>query len=157
VLLIDHQPRRAAGLRGVMREAFWQVHMRAACTLSGGVQEAREAGRLDLIVLELELPEWGGIDALLHVRRELPWLRVLAVVSAEKPNLASAALEAGAVGCISRTLSLFATAAAIRFLAEAGGFYVPSYDHLRRGRPRVAPGAACDQVITPPPRHTSAS
>jgi DNA-binding NarL/FixJ family response regulator len=92
-----------------------------------------------------------------HFRRELPWLRVLAVVSPEKPNLATAALEAGAVGCIPDTLSFFATAAAIRFLAEAGGIYVTSYELLPRAPMCVGPRDATSQVMTPPPRQTSPS
>lgn len=132
VLLIDDRPRRAAALRGAMNEAFWQVSLRCAYTVSDGVQSAREARKLDLVVLRLEMPEWRDIEALVHIRRELPWLRVLAVCSVDDPAIAAAALEAGAAGCIPETLSLLGTAAAIRLLAEAGGIYVASSDFLRQ-------------------------
>ncbi|HWI37583.1 MAG TPA: response regulator [Burkholderiales bacterium] len=149
VLLIDHRPRHAAALRGVMTEAFWQVHMQCVYTVSAAVQAAREARSLDLMVLQLEMPEWRDIEALTHIRSEVPWIRILAVSSTEDFGLAAAALKAGAVGCIPDTLSTFAKAAAIRFMVEADGIYAPSPEFLRQPRR--------NQVITPPPKQASPS
>jgi DNA-binding NarL/FixJ family response regulator len=132
VLLVDNQPRRAASLRAVTNKAFGDVRIRSACSLCAGLQQARDAEKLDLVVLELDLPGCSGIDALLRFRREFPSLRVL-VVSANDPNRATAALEAGAVGYIPNTVSLLATAAAIRLIGE-GGIYVPSSESLRAAR-----------------------
>ena len=142
VLLIDHHARRAASLCAVMYEGFWGMRMRRAYTLPGGLQIAREAHRLDLIVLKLDLPGYTGIDALLQLRNELPSMRVLVVAHAGHAGLARAALEAGAVGFIPKTMSFFATAAAIRLIAE-GGIYVPSAESLH-----TAPSAVCSA----PPR-----
>ena len=149
VLLIDDRPRHAASLRGVMREAFWQVQLHSAYTVSAAVQAAREARKFDLAVLRLEMPEWRDIEALSHIRSEVPWLRILVISSTDDFGIAAAALNAGAVGCLPDTLSTFAKAAAIRLMAEADGIYAPSPEFLRRA-PR-------HHVITPPPKQASPS
>lgn len=149
VLLIDDRPRHAAGLRGVTREAFWQLQLQCVYTVSAAVQAARETRKLDLVVLRLEMPEWRDIEALTHIRSEAPWLRILAVSSTDDFGVAAAALKAGAVGCIPDTLSTPAKAAAIRLMAEADGIYAPSAEFLRLARRH--------HVITPPPKQASPS
>src|SRR2546425_10651021 len=141
VLLVDDRPRRAASLRAVMSAAFGDVRIRSACTLCAGLQQARDAAKLDLVVLELDLPGCSGIEALLRFRREFPSLRVLVLSAIEHSNGATAALEAGAVGYIPKSLTLFAAAAAVRLIGE-GGVYVPSAESFRaaRGTGRTARG-----------------
>src|SRR6266851_6499729 len=118
VILVDDRPRRAVALRAVMSVAFGDVRVRSACTLSAGLRQARDALKLDLVVLELDLPGCSGIEALLRFRREFPPLRVLVLSAIEHSNGATAALEAGAVGYIPKTVSLLATAAAVRLIGE---------------------------------------
>jgi DNA-binding NarL/FixJ family response regulator len=116
----------------VVSVAFGDVRICSACTLSAGLQQARDAQKLDLVVLELDLPGCLGIEALLRFRREFPSLRVL-VLSAIEHSSSAAALEAGAIGYIPKGLSLFATAAAVRLIGE-GGAYVPSSESPRAAR-----------------------
>ena len=117
----------------VMSVAFGDVRVRSACTLSAGLRQARDAEKLDLAVLELDLPGCSGIEALLRFRREFPSLRVVVLSAIEQSSCATTALEAGAVGYIPQSLSLFATAAAVRLIGERG-IYVPSPESLRAAR-----------------------
>ena len=133
VLLVDDRPRRAASLRALTSQAFGDVRIRSACTLCAGLQQARDAEKLDLVVLELDLPGCSGIEALLRFRQEFPSLRVLVLSAIEHSSGATAALEAGAVGYIPKSLSLFATAAGVRLIGE-GGIYVPSPESLQAAR-----------------------
>lgn len=89
------------------------------------MQQAREAGRLDLVLLDLGLPGCTGIDSLLRFRREFPAIRVLVVSADADPACVRAALEAGAAGYVPKAFPPLAIAAAIRLVAE-GGTYIPS-------------------------------
>jgi DNA-binding NarL/FixJ family response regulator len=133
VLLVDDQPGRASSLRILTNRAFGDVRMRTACSLAAGLQKARETKELDLVVLELNVSGACGIDALLAFRQEFPSLRVLVICGDEHSSRSTPALEAGAVGYVPKTVSLLATAAAIRLIAE-GGTYVPTSEFLPRVR-----------------------
>jgi DNA-binding NarL/FixJ family response regulator len=63
----------------------------------------------------------------------LPAVRVLVLCAVDTPGLATAALEAGAVGYIPTSLTLCAAAAAVRLIGE-GGIYVPSPESLQATR-----------------------
>jgi DNA-binding NarL/FixJ family response regulator len=130
VLLVDDQPGRASSLRILTSRAFGDVRMRTACSLSAGLQQAREAETLDLVVLDLDVSGCSGVEALLCFRRELPEQRVLVISVDEDCRRAQAALEAGAVGYLPGRVSLLATAAAIRLIGE-GGTFIPGVESAR--------------------------
>lgn len=124
VLLVDDRAMVLGTLAAVTSQAFEGVTLRVASSLEHAVQEAREADQLDLVLLDLSLPGCEGIDALVRFRAEFPALRVLVFSARDHNETVTAALEAGAVGYLPKTLSLPAIAAAIRLLGE-GGTYVP--------------------------------
>src|SRR2546425_1652965 len=124
VLLVDDHSTVLETLGAVTRRAFGDVRIRTATTLSEGLQQARDAGQLDLVPLDLGLPDCSGIDALLRFRREFPVIRVLVVSANEDRGCVTAALEAGAAGFVPKSFSPPAIAAAIRLVAE-GGTYIP--------------------------------
>ena len=125
VLLVDSRPDRMATLLAVTSQAFADMRFHSAATLLAGLQQARELERLDLVVLDLALPGCSGIQALTCFRSEFPSLRIVILDGVDGSSLAIAALAAGAVGYIPKTISLLATAAAIRLTGEAGT-YLPS-------------------------------
>jgi DNA-binding NarL/FixJ family response regulator len=124
VLLVDDHPMVLETLGAVTRRAFGDVRVLTANTLSEGLQRARDAERLDLVLLDLGLPGCSGIEALLRFRREFPAIRVLVVSSNDERACVTAALEAGAAGFIPKGFPPPAVAAAIRLVAE-GGTYIP--------------------------------
>jgi DNA-binding NarL/FixJ family response regulator len=125
VLLVDDQPTALEMLGAVVRRAFGKVRMRTACELSEGLQRARSAESLDLVLLDLGLPGCAGIDALLHFRREFPGMRVLVVSAREDRATVTAALVAGAAGYIPKSVPLLKMVEAMRLVAD-GGTYVPA-------------------------------
>jgi DNA-binding NarL/FixJ family response regulator len=136
VLLVDDHPTVLETLGAVTRRAFNDVHIRTASTLSEALQQARDAERLDLVLLDLGLPGCSGIDSLLRFRTEFPSIRVLVVSAEEDPQRVTAALEAGAAGYVPKRFTPAAIAAAIRLVAE-GGTYIPP-GALEPARPAAA-------------------
>ena len=57
----------------------------------------------DLALVELDMPEPGGVRAIGAIRRSAPSLRVVAMSGQEEPELAMEALRAGAQGFLSKT------------------------------------------------------
>jgi DNA-binding NarL/FixJ family response regulator len=125
VLLVDDQPTALEMLGAVVRRAFTKARVRTACDLAEGLQRARNADWLDLVLLDLGLPGCSGIEALLHFRREFPATRVLVVSAREDRATVTAALVAGAAGYVPKTAPLLKMVEAIRLVAD-GGTYIPA-------------------------------
>lgn len=96
-LVVDDHPLFARGLELLLPEAS---HGRVEVV--GWTSDARLAGsdaraRLpDLALVDLMMPEPGGLRAIAAIRRSTPGCRVVAMSGSEDSDLAVAALEAGA-------------------------------------------------------------
>ena len=127
VLIVeDHQIVRE-GMRKVVGIVFSgaQVEILEASTL----MEARqiiEASKqfLDLVLLDINLPDAGGTDVVECVKAEWAALPVVVVSACEDWGVASAFLRAGALGFIPKSSNIGVMISALR-LASAGGRYFP--------------------------------
>ena len=93
----------------------------------GGVAEGLErlrAGGIDLVLLDLALPDAEGLDALARLRAAHPDVRVAIVSAAADRHTILACLEAGAVGFVPKTAQREVLAGALRLVFD-GGTYVP--------------------------------
>jgi two-component system chemotaxis response regulator CheB len=74
------------------------------CDSSAGIVRAAQRVRPDMVALELELPDEGGVKATQRIMHEHP-TRIVVIVSHDQRRsaLADAALAAGAVGVIPRS------------------------------------------------------
>ena len=68
--------------------------------------EAATTHRPDVVLMDLQMPGMGGIEAIRRVREAHPETRVLVLSAHEEDLLKAQALEAGAVGYISKHTSL---------------------------------------------------
>ena len=94
VLLIDDSPEDAAAFRNLLAEVGGEVRLRWARTLD----EAATMIDSDTacILLDLELPDGGGLDGLRRLLRRWPRTAVLAVTGTVDVHLGAAAVAAGA-------------------------------------------------------------
>jgi DNA-binding NarL/FixJ family response regulator len=79
---------------------------------------------LDLVLLDLGLPDCGGIDTLKRFRRAHPKSRVVVFSDVDDPACMVAAMQGGASGFLPKTLTRPVISAALRLVA-AGGTYMP--------------------------------
>jgi DNA-binding NarL/FixJ family response regulator len=91
---------------------------------------------IELLLLDLELPDASGIDGLRRVRGARPDLPVVVISAHEDAELARTVLAAGAVGFIPKSSSRPLLQRAIA-LVRAGGVYVPPLT-LERSRADTA-------------------
>ena len=75
--------------------------------------------RPEVVLMDLVMPDMGGVDAIRLIRERYPWIKVIALTSFPEEELVQAALAAGAMSYLLKTISASNLAAAIR-AAHAG-------------------------------------
>jgi len=96
-LLIEDNPGDAV----LIQETFAgvetvSVQVEVANTLSAGLVRLRQPVRIDVVLLDLNLPDSSGLDTLDRVREEAPDLPVVVMTALTDERLAKRAIEKGA-------------------------------------------------------------
>ncbi|MBS0363216.1 MAG: response regulator transcription factor [Proteobacteria bacterium] len=78
--------------------------------------------RPQVVILDLNLPDLGGLEILARLLREDPAVRVLVLSMHAEPLYASRALKAGAKGYVSKAAAPDEIAAALRAVARGEGY-----------------------------------
>lgn len=100
ILLVEDHPIVRDGLKRLLA-AIPAAAVREETTGRGALAAVR-ARRPDLVILDLNLPDMGGLDVLGRLKREDPTLGVLVLSMHGEPIYAVRALEAGAGGYVSK-------------------------------------------------------
>lgn len=123
LIVEDHAPAREA-LTSVALEAFGTPSIHFAGSFAQAVQKATDAHALDMVLLDLDLPDCEGIDTLTRFREAHPAMPVVALSDVDDRACAMAAVEGGAAGFLMKTLARPLISAVLRLVA-AGGIYIP--------------------------------
>jgi DNA-binding NarL/FixJ family response regulator len=141
VLIIDDHLITQQVLSAVISSVFEGATVHVASDLEAGIGFA---GSLSpppgLVLLDLGLPGYRGIQALVRFRAAFPDLRVIVVSAADDIKTVRRALEVGAVGYIPKTTSPNVMVAALN-LVVAGAVYMPAEVFIRPGKESVATGS----------------
>jgi DNA-binding NarL/FixJ family response regulator len=153
-LVVDDHALIRDALRGVLRELDPQGEVLEAAT---GVVARRlwlGAGDIDLVLLDLHLPDSDGLELLVEIGRERPGTAVVMLSGDVDPERIHQALAHGAQGYIPKTESRSVLAHALG-LVLAGGVYVPTAAVVGLAGIRAAerPGSA-QQAAADAPRPT---
>jgi DNA-binding NarL/FixJ family response regulator len=97
LLIVDDHPVVRDGLRGLFADdPDFQVVGEAA---NGAEAVARvERGGADVVLMDLRMPEMGGVEAITRLRRTAPGVRVLVLTTYDTDSDVPPAIEAGATG-----------------------------------------------------------
>ncbi|MGH8688893.1 MAG: response regulator transcription factor [Burkholderiales bacterium] len=123
VLIVDDHPIVAEYLRAAAGRAMPEAIIRLAANLEDALESMRETPAA-LVLLDLGLPGYGGIESLLKFRKACPDARVIVISSEDEQRLIQGALAAGAAGYIPKTSGPKVMLNALRLVAE-GGRYIP--------------------------------
>jgi DNA-binding NarL/FixJ family response regulator len=107
-------------MNSVARVAFPGATIRAAASLASAQSAARSMADLDIVLLDLDLPDSEGLDGLWCFRADFPQAKVVIVSSRDAPELIADALDLGASGFIATSLGI--SVPALRLVAQ-GGIY----------------------------------
>jgi len=114
----------------LVREAFAQL-LEADCDVVGAVADGRallEAARAlypDIVVLDIAMPLLNGLDAARRLRQIMPEVKTIFLTVSEDPELAAAALRAGAAGFLLKSSAASELLQAIRDVTEGRSYITP--------------------------------
>jgi DNA-binding NarL/FixJ family response regulator len=103
VLLVDDHGLVRHGLQLLIQETSPSLRVQLADSLAQALQVLRTAGRFDLVLLDLTLGDIHGMAGLLRLREQHPYVPVVIVSAQDDRDTVLAALDAGAMGFISKS------------------------------------------------------
>jgi len=101
ILVADDQPFLRSAVRALLEsKSGWEV-----CGEASDGQEAIERTeelRPDVVIMDVFMPRLNGIEATRQIHQSFPGVQVLILTFHDLPDLARAAMDAGARGCLSK-------------------------------------------------------
>jgi DNA-binding NarL/FixJ family response regulator len=138
VLLVDDHALLRDGVALVMEREFAGLQLLQAGTLAEMRSAIAQHVDIQLVLLDLTLPDGNGIAELPRLREVAPNARIVALSADESTETVMAAINAGAAGFIPKSVQSGAMLQALRVVLD-GGVYLPGAAVERRAAPR--PGA----------------
>src|SRR5436190_18936431 len=121
VLVDDHQLFRA----GVRSELAGRVDLVGGAATVAEAVELIRAQRAEVVLLDVQMPDGGGVAGIEAVRDELPEVQFLALSVSDAPDDVIAVIRAGARGYVTKTISPPELADAIRRVADGDAVFSP--------------------------------
>jgi DNA-binding NarL/FixJ family response regulator len=124
VLCVDDHPTLRTGLAAIVNRQTNMTLIGAAVSAREGIRMFRET-RPDVTLMDLQLPDLNGIEALISIRSEFPEARVLILTTFDRDVDIRRSLQAGAAGYLLKSASSKELLAAIQNVHQ-GKKSVPS-------------------------------
>lgn len=124
ILLIDDHALFREGMLHVLKGMAEAPQVFEAGSAGEGMQLANEQAPLDLVLLDLHLPEIDGFTILARLHNSHPDLAVIVLSASEDFQDAKRALDLGAMGYIPKSATSQVMLSAIH-LVLSGGIYLP--------------------------------
>ncbi|HKW37771.1 MAG TPA: response regulator transcription factor [Burkholderiales bacterium] len=125
VLVVDDHPLICEALRQVLKALDRDIELLEAGSGRDALAQAARSDGLDLILLDLALPDADGFEVLRQLRERHPSFPVVVLSASEQAQIVMRALDAGAMGFIPKTASNEVLLGALR-LVLSGGVYLPA-------------------------------
>jgi DNA-binding NarL/FixJ family response regulator len=149
ILVVDDHALIREALRGLLKELKRGAIVLEASDCGRALQLITEHADLDLVLLDLQLPDRDGFSVLAELRESYPALAIVVLSAAQDRDKVVRALDLGALGFIPKTAKREVMLSALQ-LVLSGGVYIPP-EVLTRGNP-VPPGTeAAGSVSDRPP------
>lgn len=138
ILIIDDHPLIREALHHVLTVLDGKLELLEAQNYAEAVAVADANPDLNLILLDLGLPDIDGFDALLQLRERYPETPVVVLSASEQPATVMRAIDAGAMGFIPKTSSNQLLLNALRLVLMGGVFLPIEVLHQHQGTPAQA-------------------
>jgi DNA-binding NarL/FixJ family response regulator len=123
ILTVDDHPLLRQGIAAVIQGENDMLIVGEASNGREAIQMFRSQ-RPDVTLMDLQMPDVNGIDAIVTIRQEYPQARIIVLTTYEGDALARRALKAGVVGYILKDMIRTELLEAIRSV-YAGNRYIP--------------------------------
>ncbi len=133
ILLVDDHKLVRAGLVLVLKQMEDGIDLIEAGTGREAIEMAKTTSDIDLVLMDLDLPEGSGLEALTAINAKNPKLPVVILSAMEDQTMVSRAMELGARGFIPKSATGEVMLNSLR-LVLSGGVCLPSgYGDVPRG------------------------
>ena len=137
ILVVDDHVLIRQAMHGMLKKLRRDVVVLEAATSERAMQLVADHQDINLILLDLTLPDRDGFSVLAELRQSYPSIAVVVVSAAHDPGFVMKALDMGALGYIPKSAQGDVILSALR-LVISGGIYVPP-EILHRHVPAHAP------------------
>jgi len=137
-LLVDDHALFRDGLKHVLTKFETSVEIVEVSNCNDAFRVVREQNDLDLVLLDLELPDMSGLDGLEKIIEINPIIPVAIISGSEEAAKIQRALKMGAMGYIPKSLSSDIMLQALQLILK-GGKYIP--DNILTGIGEAEPRA----------------
>lgn len=137
ILMIDDHALLREALCGALRELKGDAAIFEASDSREAMQVVQENADLDLILLDLGLPDHDGFDFLAQLRVRDPAVSIVVISALQDRDTIVRALDLGAVGFIPKSASRKVILGALQ-LIFSGGIYIPPQALSRGGQTSAA-------------------
>lgn len=124
ILVVDDHVLIREALRGVLKELKGDATFVEAADSRQAMQQIAENPDLDLILLDLNLPDRHGAQLLADLRECYPAISVVVLSASDEREIVAKALDLGALGFIPKSAPREVMLSAFN-LIFAGGIYIP--------------------------------
>ncbi len=121
VLIVDDHPMITEGIKAIL-ESYDDLDV--VGTLSNGQQVIEQVNRFtpDVILMDLNMPQMGGLSAMEILLEKTPGLRILILSMHDTPEYISAAMDAGARGYVLKDVPTEEIHTAISTVMQGGTY-----------------------------------
>jgi DNA-binding NarL/FixJ family response regulator len=126
LLLVDDHALFRDGLEMLLGRHWPQWRLHTASTLAEALVPLQGGLALDLVVLDLGLPDSDGLEGLTRLREAAPGLPIVVLSADERRETVLAAIDAGAAGYIGKSADSAGFVAAMRTVLDGGVCLPPS-------------------------------
>jgi len=130
-LLVETHALYREGLVLLITQSFPELELLQAGDIAEALAQLERHPDLDLLLLDLELPDAEGTRGLLQIRERAPEVAVVVLAGDTPAGVALDAIEAGAAGFIPKTSPAGVMREALRRVLD-GGVYLPPPLHVPR-------------------------
>jgi DNA-binding NarL/FixJ family response regulator len=124
ILIVDDHAILREGLVALLQQFEQGAHVLQASNTADGLHLAETHPDLDLVILDLNMPDQGGMEVIPIFTKRCPQLPIIVLSSSEDPNDVRLALKSGALGYVPKSASPKNILSAMR-LVLSGEIYVP--------------------------------
>jgi two-component system response regulator NreC len=125
VLIADDHTLVRQGIRSLLALAADIEIVGEAADGREAVEKVRQLGP-DVVLMDLAMPNMGGLEATRRIRREFPATKVLAVTQYDDSEYVIPVMEAGARGFVTKMASPLELATAVQAVYRGDSFLSPS-------------------------------
>lgn len=124
ILVADDHPLYRNAMRNVVSDAFDDVEVLECEDIASALEHLDKSG-IDLVLLDLSMPDANGLDGLSRLRAAGPATPVIICSAQDDPQLVRDCFKLGVAGYLPKSSGMDLTRHALQ-MVRGGGVYVPS-------------------------------